>query len=94
VLHSHNDIAQILYCWGLVALVAYAVFWVALAKDAVAGYVKQAEFWPLCALVALLPSIVTDLGLQHYEKAVFLVLFAAFCVGVMRHLPRGTADAR
>ena len=94
VLHSHNDISQILYCWGLIALVAYIVFWVALVRDAVMGYVRRGEFWPVCALVALLPSIVTDLGLQHYEKAVFLVLFTAFCIGVSRYLPRGERDAR
>jgi len=78
--HSHNDIAQIFYSWGLPGLAAYLAFWIALVRLAWTRFVAHGEWWPACALVALFPNMVTDLGFQHYEKAAFLVLLAAFCL--------------
>ena len=78
--HSHNDIAQIFYSWGLPGLAAYVAFWVALVRLVWARFVARGEWWPACALVALFPNMVTDLGFQHYEKAAFLVLLAALCL--------------
>lgn len=83
--HSHNDFVQVLYSWGLPALLAYGVFLVALARRVVR--LARAGVWgPLAALVALAPNVVTDLGVQHYEKAGFLVLLAALCIALQ---PRG-----
>lgn len=78
--HSHNDIAQIVFSWGLPGLLAYLAFWVALVRLVYTRFVAQGEYWPACALVALFPNMVTDLGFQHYEKAAFLVLLAAMCM--------------
>ena len=78
--HSHNDIAQIFYSWGLPGLAAYIAFWVALVRLVWTRFVARGEYWPACALVALFPNMVTDLGFQHYEKAAFLVLLTAFCL--------------
>lgn len=78
--HSHNDIAQIFYSWGLPGLVAYVAFWVALLRLVWTRFVARGEYWPACALVALFPNMVTDLGFQHYEKAAFLVLLTALCL--------------
>lgn len=91
--HSHNDIAQILYSWGLPALAAYVAFWVALVRLVWTRFVAHGEYWPACALVALLPNMVTDLGLQHYEKAVFLVLLTAFCLACAGRPRPATAAA-
>lgn len=90
--HSHNDIAQIFYSWGLPGLAAYVAFWVALVRLAWTRFVAHAEYWPACALVALFPNMVTDLGFQHYEKAAFLVLLAAFCLACAGR-PRPAAAA-
>lgn len=78
--HSHNDIAQVFYSWGLPGLAAYLAFWVALLRLVWTRFAARGEWWPACALVALFPNMVTDLGFQHYEKAAFLVLLAAFCL--------------
>ena len=75
--HSHNDIAQIFYSWGLPGLAAYVAFWIALVRLVFTRFVLEGEYWPACALVALFPNMVTDLGFQHYEKATFLVLLTA-----------------
>jgi len=92
--HSHNDIAQIFYSWGLPGLAAYLAFWAALLHLVWTRFVRQGEYWPACALLALLPNMVTDLGFQHYEKAAFLVLLAAFCLACAgRPRPAGTAPA-
>lgn len=77
VSHSHNDWLQVLYSWGLPALAAYAVFLAALVLLVWRRFVAQGVWWPAAALVALLPNMVTDLGIHHYEKAAFLVLLAA-----------------
>ncbi|HWI84179.1 O-antigen ligase family protein [Ramlibacter sp.] len=78
--HSHNDIAQVFYSWGLPGLLAYLAFWVALVRLVWTRFARHGEYWPACALIALLPNMVTDLGFQHYEKAAFLVLLTAFCL--------------
>lgn len=78
--HSHNDIAQVFYSWGLPGLAAYVAFWVALVRLVFTRFVRHGEYWPACALVALFPNMVTDLGFQHYEKAAFLVLLTGTCL--------------
>lgn len=92
--HSHNDIAQIFYSWGLPGLAAYLAFWVGLVRLVWTRFVARGEYWPACALLALIPNMVTDLGFQHYEKAAFLVLLAAFCLACAgRPRPAGTPAA-
>jgi hypothetical protein len=78
--HSHNDVAQVFYSWGPGGLVAYGVFWFALLRLVFTRFVARAEYWPGLALVALAPSLITDLGIHFYEKAVFLVIVAAMCM--------------
>ena len=80
--HSHNDVSQILYSWGLPGLLAYGAFLVALLRLVWTRFAAHREVWPACALVVLFPSMVTDLGFQHYEKAVALVLVAALCMSL------------
>jgi hypothetical protein len=88
--HSHNDIAQIFYSWGLPGLATYIAFWVVLVRLVVTRFVRHGTYWPACALVALFPNMVTDLGFQHYEKAAFLVLLAALCMACAnRPRPQG-----
>lgn len=77
--HSHNDLVQVLYSWGLLSLAAYVAFLFALGR-LVWNRALSGSVWPLCAAVALLPSLVTDLGLQMFEKSAFLVWLAATCV--------------
>jgi O-antigen ligase len=93
--HSHNDIAQIFYSWGLPGLATYVAFWAALVRLVFTRFVRHGEYWPACALVALFPNMVTDLGFQHYEKAAFLVLLAGTCLAcASRPRPqRGEAGA-
>ena len=43
-------------------------------------FAARGEFWPLLALLVLVPNLVTDVGLHFFEKAAFLVLLAAMCV--------------
>jgi hypothetical protein len=89
--HSHNDIAQIFYSWGLPGLATYVAFWVALVRLVFTRFVREGEYWPACALVALFPNMVTDLGFQHYEKAAFLVLLSGLCLAcASRPRPRRT----
>jgi len=78
--HSHNDFVQVLYSFGLPGLAAYLTFLAALVCLVRRNFTAKGEYWPACALVALLPNMMTDLGIHHYEKAAFLVTFAAFCV--------------
>jgi hypothetical protein len=80
--HSHNDIAQILFSWGVPGLAAYLAFWVALLRTVWKRFVAHREVWPACFLVVLFPSMVTDLGFQHFEKAAALVLLAAMCMAL------------
>lgn len=91
--HSHNDVAQIFYSWGLPGLAAYVAFWVALVRLVWTRFVVHGEYWPACALVALFPNMVTDLGFQHYEKAAFLVLLTAFCLACAGRPRPATAAA-
>jgi O-antigen ligase len=88
--HSHNDIVQVLYSWGLPGLLAYLAFAGALLKLVYSRFWVHREYWPGCALIALFPSMVTDLGLQHFEKAAFLVLLTAFCIACP---PKGAAGS-
>jgi len=78
--HSHNDLIQTLYSWGAVTLLGYLAFWAALVHIVWTRFAARREVWPLCALLAIVPSLMTDLGYQHFEKAVFLMLLAAFCM--------------
>jgi hypothetical protein len=91
--HSHNDVAQIFYSWGLPGLAAYLAFWIALVRLAWTRFAVHGEYWPACALVALFPNMVTDLGFQHYEKAAFLVLLTAFCLACAGRPRPATAAA-
>ena len=78
--HSHNDFVQVLYSWGLVTLVAYLAFWAALLRLIYSSFLVHKEYWPLAALVVVLPSMHTDLGLHHFEKTMLLVILTSFCV--------------
>jgi hypothetical protein len=82
ITHSHNDLVQMLYSWGSAALVAYIVFWCGLLSLVYSGFVARKEYWPVCALLVAVPGMVTDLGFEHYEKAAFLVILAAFCMAL------------
>ena len=78
--HSHNDLVQVLHSWGLITLAAYVTFWASLFKLIYSRFLVNGEYWPMAALVAVLPGMQTDLGIHQYEKAAFLVVFTAFCV--------------
>lgn len=80
ITHSHNDMVQMLYTWGLPALVAYFVFWCGLLRLVYTGFIARKEYWPVCALLVAVPGMITDLGFELYEKAAFLVILAAFCM--------------
>jgi hypothetical protein len=82
IVHSHNDIVQMLYAWGAGTLLAYAVVWYGLLKLVWCGFVAHRKYWPVCALLVAVPGMVTDLGFELYEKAVFLVILAAFCMAL------------
>jgi hypothetical protein len=82
--HSHNDLVQVLYAWGLTTVVAYLAFWAALLKLIYSGFIAKKEYWPLAALLSTLPSMFVDLGLHHFEKTVFLILLAAMCVAFVQ----------
>ncbi|WP_325541868.1 hypothetical protein [Ramlibacter sp.] len=77
--HSHNDFVQTFFTWGLPAAAAYAVFWFALGRLAVRFW-RQRRYWPVLAIVAVGPSLLTDLGLHHVEKTAFIALFAAMAI--------------
>lgn len=78
--HSHNDIAQVFYSWGLPALLAYAAFWFAMLRLVFTRFVARGEYWPALALVAVIPNFVTDVGFHFFEKAAFLVILVAMCM--------------
>ena len=80
--HSHNDLVQILFSWGLPALLAYMAFWAGLVHLIYQQFVKKAEYWPVYALVAALPAMVTDLGFQLFEKAAFIIFLTALCMAL------------
>jgi hypothetical protein len=82
ITHSHNDLVQMLYSWGLAALLAYIVFWCGLLRLIYSGFVARKEYWPVCALLVAVPGMITDLGFEHYEKAAFLVILAGFCMAL------------
>jgi hypothetical protein len=78
--HSHNDIAQVFYSWGLPGLLAYAAFWFAMLRLVFTRFVARGEYWPALALVAVIPNLVTDVGFHFFEKAAFLVIVVAMCM--------------
>lgn len=78
--HSHNDIAQVFYSWGLPGLLTYAAFWFALLRLVFTRFVPRGEYWPALALVAVIPNLVTDVGFHFFEKAAFLVILVAMCM--------------
>ena len=80
--HSHNDLVQILFSWGMPALLAYVAFWVGLVQLIYRKFVQTAEYWPVYALAAVLPAMVTDLGFQLFEKAAFIVFLTALCMAL------------
>ena len=78
--HSHNDIVQVFFSWGLPGLAAYLAFWAGLLRLVARRFVARGEHWPALALVAVLPNLVTDVGFHFFEKAAFLVILAAMCM--------------
>jgi hypothetical protein len=82
ITHSHNDVVQMLYTWGLPALLAYIVFWCGLLKLIYSGFVARRKYWPVCALLVAVPSMITDLGFELYEKAAFLVILSGMCMAL------------
>jgi hypothetical protein len=78
--HSHNDIAQVFYSWGLPGLLAYVAFWFAMLRLVFTRFVARGEYWPALALVAVIPNLVTDVGFHFFEKAAFLVILVAMCM--------------
>jgi len=78
--HSHNDIAQVFYSWGLPGLLAYVAFWFAMLRLVFTRFVARGEYWPALALVAVIPNLVTDVGFHFFEKAAFLVIVVAMCM--------------
>ena len=80
--HSHNDLVQILFSWGMPALLAYVAFWAGLIQLIYRKFVQTAEYWPVYALAAVLPAMVTDLGFQLFEKAAFIVFLTALCMAL------------
>jgi hypothetical protein len=85
--HSHNDLLQVLFSWGLPVLALYLLFWFALLRLAWRDFWLQGRHWPLLAVVAVLPSLVTDLGFHHYEKAAFMVLLGGLCMALAGRRP-------
>ena len=94
--HSHNDIAQVFFSWGLGGLLAYLAFWGTLLRLVFTRFVARGEYWPALALVAVIPNLVTDVGFHFFEKAAFLVILAAMCMALRpRHAgldPASTAE--
>ncbi len=80
--HSHNDLVQILFSWGMPALLAYMAFWAGLIKLIYQKFAQKAEYWPIYALVAVLPAMITDLGFQLFEKAAFIAFLTALCMAL------------
>lgn len=82
LVHSHNDIVQVLFTWGGVGLASYLAFWAALLKLVWQRFVALGEHWPALALVALAPSLLSDVGFHFFEKAAFLAILLAMCVAL------------
>lgn len=82
LVHSHNDLAQVFFSWGAIALVAYLVFWGLLLRLVWRKFAAHGEWWPVLALVVFVPSLVTDVGLHFFEKAAFLVVLTALCMAL------------
>jgi hypothetical protein len=82
LVHSHNDLAQVFFSWGLPGLVTYLAFWFVLLRLVWRKFASQGEWWPVLALVAFVPCLVTDVGLHFFEKAAFLVILLAMCMAL------------
>ncbi len=82
--HSHNDWVQMLFSAGLPTLLFYLAFWGFLARLIYRHFVVRGEYWPVCALLCVLPTMVTDLGFHLYEKAMFLMLLSGLCLAFAR----------
>lgn len=90
--HSHNDIVQVFYSWGLPGLAAYLAFWAGMLRLIWTHFVVKGEYWPALALIAVVPNMITDVGFHFFEKAAFLVILVAMCIACAR--PRSAAAAR
>ncbi len=91
--HSHNDIAQVLFTWGLPTALAYLAFWYGMVHLVYTHFWKHGEYWPALALIAAAPNMITDLGFHHYEKVGFIVLWAGYCLAFAQLGPRREAQA-
>lgn len=80
LVHSHNDVAQIIFSWGLPTLLAYFAFWISLIHSLWKHFGVRREFWPFIALLAFIPSVVTDVGIFFFEKSAFIALIAALTI--------------
>jgi hypothetical protein len=60
--HSHNDLLQVLFFWGLPVALVYLLFLFALLRLAWRDFWRQGRPWPVLAFVTVLPSLLTDLG--------------------------------
>lgn len=90
--HSHNDLVQVFFTWGLPSLLAYLLFWLALLR-LVARFWRQGRHWPVLTLVAVGPSLTTDLGLHNVEKTASIALLAAMCMALAERTARPAAAA-
>lgn len=90
--HSHNDLVQVFYSWGLPGLLAYLAFWGGMLRLMWTRFVARGEYWPALALIAVVPNMITDVGFHFFEKAAFLVILVAMCIACAR--PRDAAAAK
>lgn len=74
--HSHNDWLEVVYSWGVITLIPYLVFMIGLSRLLIQRW-REGQAWLLATAVCVLPTMVTDLGLHHYEKAALMTLIAA-----------------
>ena len=86
LLHSHNDIIQVFFTWGVPVLVAYVALWALVVRLAVRFW-RDGRYWPVLALVAVGPSFLTDLGLHNVEKASFLAVLAGMAMALWPATP-------
>jgi hypothetical protein len=91
--HSHNDLVQVFFSWGLPGLLAYLAFWAGLLRLIYTRFAVRGEYWPALALVAVVPNMITDLGFHFFEKASFLVILAAMCMACVGLAGRDRARA-
>lgn len=89
LVHSHNDLVQVLFTWGLAGLLSYLAFWAMLLRLVWRRFVARGEHWPALALVVLAPSLLADVGFHFFEKAAFIVILLAMCMALR---PRAESD--